>query len=199
MDKEIIDDSIIVKIIQNTSYLKFKRLHRKKWGSIYLAIDFNKELICVVKEISLEEISNQNQFNKIKTEGNLIINKCHENIVKIFDIIDKTDVVYIVEEFINSFDLGFCFKHFKKKTEKSCFSQKLIKFITKSLVSATEYLHANKIVHRDIKLENTIVDFQINLNDLSQDFVENSFLKEIKNNFCSKKLNECEESNINYE
>ncbi len=70
MDKEIIDDSIIVKIIQNTRYLKFKRLHKKKWGSIYLAIDFNKEIICVIKEISLEEISNQNEFDKIVPHNN---------------------------------------------------------------------------------------------------------------------------------
>lgn len=196
MNKEIADDSIIVKIIQNSSYLKFKRLYKKKWGSIYLAIDFNKEIICVIKEISLEEITNINEFNKIKAEGMIIIDKNHENIVEIYEIIDKKSVVYISEEFINSYDLGFCFNHYKDKTKKRCFSHKIIQYIIKSLISVIQYLHNNNIIHRDIKLDNIILEFHNNMNDLSQDFNTNPFLKELKNDFCLKKLKQNEESKL---
>eukprot|EP00041_Stephanoeca_diplocostata_P020062 m.440212 g.440212 ORF g.440212 m.440212 type:complete len:472 (-) comp21465_c0_seq6:183-1598(-) len=76
----------------------------------------------------------------------------HPNIVKMLEVIDTDDVLYLVLEFVPGGDLfDYVIKH-KRLLEHE--ARKMFR----QILSAVEYCHLHGIVHRDLKLENVVLD-----------------------------------------
>ncbi len=92
----------------------------------------------------------------------------HPNIIKLIEFNDsgklvrssgrEADVLYCVLEFAPGGDL---FDYIFAVGEG--FPEPVARFYFKQLFSAIEFLHQNEIVHRDMKLENLLLDGQYNL------------------------------------
>ena len=65
---------------------------------------------------------------------------------------------YLVTEYCNGGSLSDNLKkywaHFRRP-----FSEEIVQYLMKQIVSAIQYLHFNKIIHRDLKLDNILVNF----------------------------------------
>lgn len=73
----------------------------------------------------------------------------HPNIIKLIEVIDKDDVRYVVNEYIEEGDLfEYVLKHHAQLTERQA------KRLFSMIVKAVHFLHKNGVVHHDIKLEN---------------------------------------------
>lgn len=88
----------------------------------------------------------------------------HANIIGLFDIIDTESHIYLVFEYCSEGDLE---KYLKRNTLASRLSEKEATPIMVQLIDAMKYLHSCKIVHRDIKLANVLINekFEIKLAD----------------------------------
>ncbi|KAL0095979.1 kinase-like domain-containing protein [Phycomyces blakesleeanus] len=75
----------------------------------------------------------------------------HPNIIKSGQLISDTSKIYIVMEYIDSYDLFGLIRKLGKIPEKDCCK------IFQQIVRAVDYLHKNSIVHKDLKLENILV------------------------------------------
>lgn len=84
----------------------------------------------------------------------------HKHIVKFFDWFYDDDTIYLVLEHIQGKDIT---KFFSGKTV----NKENIKKIFTQLVKAVLYIHEKNIIHRDLKLENILIDedYQIKLTD----------------------------------
>lgn len=82
----------------------------------------------------------------------------HPNIVKIIDVVETNNHLNIVMEYLPGVSLGSYLKAQPngKICEKNC--KKIFKFLVKAL----HYMHSMNIAHRDIKLENIILDKETN-------------------------------------
>ncbi len=120
-------------------------------GEVYKALDkkLNRKVaIKMMKHEIKEDVKFQNRFS---TEAECIAQLNHPNIVQIYhsDAID--DENYIVMEYIDGVQLNyFPFKESNSQTEE------LRVFL--QIAEGLHYAHQNKIVHRDIKSSNIMID-----------------------------------------
>jgi len=80
----------------------------------------------------------------------------HKNLVSLYEVYESENSVYLVMEYMT----GQTLRHFLKK-RKPLDSQ--IIDITKSILEALTYFEENKIMHRDLKPDNILIDNDLNV------------------------------------
>ena len=83
--------------------------------------------------------------------------------MKLIEIKQNDENYYLVCELCNGGSLRQCINKYKKMYNKS-FSEEIIQYLMKQIVEALKYLHGKHIMHRDLKLDNILVNFK-NEND----------------------------------
>ena len=82
----------------------------------------------------------------------------HPNIIKLYEIKQTLNNFYLVFDLCNGGGLSNCLEKYMKQNKKP-FTQEIAQSIIRQLVSGLQYLHNNKILHRDLKLDNVLLHF----------------------------------------
>ena len=70
------------------------------------------------------------------------------------------DINYIVMDYVESEEL---FGFLKKTFEGDGMGESFARFFMHQVLDSLEYIHSEKIVHRDVKLENLLIDRNMNV------------------------------------
>lgn len=111
----------------------------------------------------------KDRSERTRTEIKVLKKLKHDNIIQLKGHFEDDQNIYLVLEYISGKD---CAKFFKNnlpgKTE--------VKFIMRQLIEAVMYCHSHGIVHRDIKLENILIDnnYKIKLTDFGLCGIKNN-------------------------
>ena len=89
--------------------------------------------------------------NMLKDEIRIMKACNHENIVKLYDILDTKFDVYLVMELVTGGDL------FDEISNAVKFEEPTASLFAQDIAKALDYLHKQNIVHRDLKPENLLV------------------------------------------
>ncbi|KAM8820419.1 serine/threonine-protein kinase SIK1 [Eudromia elegans] len=81
----------------------------------------------------------------------------HPNIIKLYQVMETKDMLYIVTEFAKN---GEMFDHL---TSNGHLSENEARKKFWQILSAVEYCHSHHIVHRDLKTENLLLDANMNI------------------------------------
>ena len=105
-----------------------------------------------VKELNLEILSKKvnNLENAIKIELDLLERITHPNIVKYYGSFFKSHYLYIILEYCSGGSVLKMLKIIKGNED-------IIRQYTFQILEGLEYLHANNIIHRDIKCANILI------------------------------------------
>ncbi|CAG0913444.1 unnamed protein product [Notodromas monacha] len=113
------------------------------------------------KEVAIKIIDktqlNPNSLQKLFREVRIMKILDHPNIVKLFQVIETEKTLYLVMEYASGgevFDYLVFHGRMKEKEARAKFRQ---------IVSAVQYCHQKKIIHRDLKAENLLLDSEMNI------------------------------------
>ena len=133
------------------SYEFIKELGKGSYGHVYRCQNKATGYVYACKKMSKKKIKSKTQF---KTEINLLRATDHPNIIKLYDIYEDTDYIYLIMEECNGGE--FFDRLAKRAKEKKMYTEKECAKIFKQILEAVNYLHAHGVCHRDLKPENIL-------------------------------------------
>ncbi|CAD8151535.1 unnamed protein product [Paramecium octaurelia] len=138
-----------LKVIGKGTYAKVLLAQRKQNQNKYAVKTFQKSALMD---------KNNKQRQGLLNEIDLLRSCDHPNIIKLYEIYESGDYIYLVMELLEGGEL------FDLILETQCFQESKVALIMFKIFDALEYLHTKNIMHRDIKPENIL------LKDKSENF-----------------------------
>ena len=132
-------------------------LGKGSYGEVYLSLKQNANKPFATKKVKRKKADDE-MTKYFKNEINILRILNHPNIVKLEEIKMDENNYYIVMEYINGGELSDYLKKYIEKYGKP-FSEEIVQYLMKQIISALIYIHDLNIIHRDLKLENIMVDF----------------------------------------
>ena len=145
---ETIDDISLITFIDSGCFAE--TYISKKEGSDELYATKKVDLNFIVQEPCLKQY--------IENEILILKEIKHPNIIKLYDVKIREEYIYLVMEYCNG---GTLFNALNEYIEKNGmpFTEDIVQFLMKQILSGVEYLHKNKIIHRDLKLQNILLKY----------------------------------------
>ncbi|GAA5916903.1 hypothetical protein JCM6882_000599 [Rhodosporidiobolus microsporus] len=116
-------------------------VHSERWGEDV-----------AIKLIKRGNVDTAQRGEKVRREIEVLKMVRHPNIVRLYDVIETEKYIGIVLEYASGgelFDHILAHRYLKERDASRLFAQ---------LISGVSYLHAKGVVHRDLKLENLLLD-----------------------------------------
>ena len=135
------------------SFYKFGRvIGRGAFGKVNIGLNILTGRIVAIKSFNKQNLLNEKAKKKILYETNLMRGLYHPSVTKILETFETDKYMLIIMEYISGGNL----QNFVKKRRKLC--EKTAKILYRQIIQGIKYIHSKGIVHRDIKLENILLD-----------------------------------------
>ncbi len=139
----------------NTYYSEYQMIRvlgQGGFGQVYLGVHKKTKQKVAIKVTNAGGLENAEDIENIFSESETVKALNHPNIVKIYNffVIKKTLQTYCIMEYLEGGELLDYLKEVQRLSET------LAREIFHQIISAIDYCHKQKIIHRDLKLENIL-------------------------------------------
>ncbi|XP_016953507.1 PAS domain-containing serine/threonine-protein kinase isoform X2 [Drosophila biarmipes] len=159
-------------------YTSIRQIGRGAYGYVNMAFRNSDRLLVITKFILKEKLCSQfmvknREGKEVPIEIHLLQTLNHKNIVSVLDVFEN-DLFYqlVMEKHGAGMDLWTFIER------RPLMDEKLGSYIFRQVADAVNYLHEQKILHRDIKDENIIIDQNFNIKLI--DFGSATYMEEGK-------------------
>jgi len=135
-----------------------KLIGKGAYGEVYLTKVKGSNKYYATKKYQREQIEKSGQMKYLKNEISILKSLNHPNIVKLIEIKKTKNHYYIVMEYCNGGELFKALEKYQLKYGKP-FPEELVQYFMRQIVSAFKQIHERHIMHRDIKLQNILLNF----------------------------------------
>ncbi|KAI8805349.1 kinase-like domain-containing protein, partial [Cladochytrium replicatum] len=129
-----------------------KTIGQGTYGKVKLGCHIQTDEKVAIKMIEKSQIQSPKQIARLQREIRFLKLLNHPHIVKVYDILETDDFIYIIMEYAvggELFDYIVAHKRVKEKEARAFF---------RMVLSAVDYCHLNSVIHRDLKPENLLLD-----------------------------------------
>ena len=155
-------------IKQINNFCLTRQIGKGATAIVYEGIDNKTNTIVAVKAIATAKFQDKRTSEYFRRELKLLRQLNHDNIIKIKGVEKTAHNLYLILEYCNGGNL-LEYKVYYNKTKKAELNEFFIQKILRQLVNGLEYMHNNHTVHRDIKLENILLNFNKFPNTVKKD------------------------------
>ena len=161
----IIDDIILISYLDAGCF-----------AETYLTKRIGSNRLYATKRIDVNLIKSEPCLKKhIENEIAILKSLNHRNIVKLYNVKQMIDYIYLEMEYCNGGSLSKTLMDYILKNGTP-FTEEIIQFLMKQILSGVECLHKHGVIHRDLKLDNILLKY----NSEEDAKKKNIFLSEIK-------------------
>uniref|UniRef100_A0A0N4ZC60 Protein kinase domain-containing protein n=1 Tax=Parastrongyloides trichosuri TaxID=131310 RepID=A0A0N4ZC60_PARTI len=129
-----------------------KKLGSGTYGKVSLAYDHKTERDVAVKLIKKSAIENKADLVRIRREIRIMSALQHPNIIQIYEVFENKDKIILVMEYACGGEL------YDYVSKNGSLPEHEARRIFRQITSAVLYCHKHKVAHRDLKLENILLD-----------------------------------------
>uniref|UniRef100_A0AC34F6N9 Protein kinase domain-containing protein n=1 Tax=Panagrolaimus sp. ES5 TaxID=591445 RepID=A0AC34F6N9_9BILA len=133
-----------------------KKLGSGTYGKVSLAYDHKFDREVAVKLIKKSAIENKQDLVRIRREIRIMSALNHPNIIQIFEVFENKDKIILVMEYASGGEL------YDYVSKNGSLPEGEARRIFRQITSAVLYCHKHKVAHRDLKLENILLDVDNN-------------------------------------
>ena len=127
-------------------------LGRGAFGKVNLAMHKLVRKLVALKSLNKDALIDEIAKAKLMKEVNLLLKLRHDHIVKIYETIETEKHIIIAMELCAGGDLLNYVRKRRKLKEPQA------KKIFAQIISGLRYIHSKYVAHRDIKLDNILLD-----------------------------------------
>ena len=124
------------------------------YGTVVSAMQKSTRELRAIKIINKFKLQSEESRNKVINEVIILRKLDHPHIVKIYEFYEDEFNLYVVMELCKGGEL------LDTIIKNGCMSEADASMFMKQILSAVFYMHSQNIVHRDLKLENMLLDCQ---------------------------------------
>ena len=140
-------------------YTLLKCIGKGAFGEVYLTSKKGTNKLFATKKVSKEKVNAPQIKKNFVNEISILKVVQHKNIVKLETIRQSLHNYYIITEYYNGGGLYDCLKKYRMIYGRA-FSEEIVQHLARQIIDALKYLHMRKIIHRDLKLENLLINFE---------------------------------------
>ncbi|XP_074287041.1 CBL-interacting serine/threonine-protein kinase 25-like [Silene latifolia] len=129
-----------------------KLLGKGNFGKVYKSRHISTGETVAIKTISKDEVKKQGMSEQVKREISVMPLVKHPYIVDLKEVMATKTTIYLVMEYVGGGDLYTKVLHGGKLEEN------LARKLFQQLITAVEFCHSRGVCHRDLKLENILLD-----------------------------------------
>ncbi|CAK66434.1 unnamed protein product (macronuclear) [Paramecium tetraurelia] len=130
------------------------RIGQGAYASVRVAIQIETDTKVAIKIYEKTKIKDLQRRKGVRREIEILEKLDHPNIVKILDTVESNNHVNIILEYVS----GSSLHHLVRKQPERRLEEDIAKGIFKQILDAIQYCHSKNIAHRDIKLENILLE-----------------------------------------
>lgn len=134
------------------NYLVHEKLGQGGFGSVMKGVHAETGEAVAIKFVPKSTFRQFSDLQRVFMEIQALRNLRHPNVIRILDVADHPENICFIMEFASGGEL----RGYVEKQES--ISEEEARIFFKQIVRAVHYIHSKKIIHRDLKLENILLD-----------------------------------------
>ncbi|UJR33571.1 hypothetical protein I4U23_021009 [Adineta vaga] len=135
------------------NYVILKTIGEGSFAKVRLGVHLITEMKVAVKVINKREVFKRNYLRaNLRREASMMQRMCHKNIVQLHEVMETENSYYIVMDLVEGNEFV------KYLTKKKQLDENETRKYIRQIVSAVDHMHRARVIHRDIKLQNFMLD-----------------------------------------
>lgn len=134
------------------NYILHEKLGQGGFGSVVKGVHSETGEAAAIKFVPKKSFRQFSDLQRVFQEIQALRNLRHPNIIRIMDVADTPESVCFIMEYASGGELRGYIEKMKQLGEEDA------RVFFKQIVRAVHYIHSKKIIHRDLKLENILLD-----------------------------------------